>query len=164
VLDQILREWERWAGEVLESHISYPALTFFRSQHVNQSWLGALTAILDATSLIIAGLDGTRGVQAKATFAMARHAMVDLAQVARATYDPDLPDRLPPTELAGLRQYLSEKGLQLKQGPEFEEKLAHLRSLYEPYALSMARNLAVGPGNSGPEFSCAQRKTGAAAF
>ncbi|HTZ97947.1 MAG TPA: ion channel [Terriglobales bacterium] len=143
VLDQILREWERWAGEVLESHISYPALTFFRSQHVNQSWLGALTAILDATSLIIAGLDGTRGVQAKATFAMARHAMVDLAQVVKATYDPELPDRLPPAELARLRQYLSEKGLQLKQGPEFEEKLAHLRSLYEPYALSMARNLYI---------------------
>lgn len=143
VLDQILREWERWAGEVLESHISYPALSFFRSQHINQSWLGALTAILDASSLIIAGLDGTRGVQAKVTFAMARHAVVDLAQVEKAQYDPNPADRLPAEELARLRQYLSERGLQLKEGAEFEEKLAHLRSLYEPYAIAMARNLYI---------------------
>lgn len=143
VLDQILREWERWAGEVLESHISYPALTFFRSQHVNQSWLGALTAILDATSLIIAGMDATRSVQAKATFAMARHAVVDLAQVVKTKYDPDLPDRLPAEELTRLRQYLSEKGLQLKEGPEFDEKLAHLRSLYEAYAQAMAKHLYI---------------------
>lgn len=143
VLDQILREWERWSGEVLESHISYPALSFFRSQHVNQSWLGALTAILDATSLVIAGMDGTRSSQAKITFAMARHAVVDLAQVVKARYDPNSPDRLPAAELARLRQYLSNRGLQLNEGAAFEEKLAHLRSLYEPYALSMARNLSI---------------------
>jgi len=143
MLDQILREWERWAGEVLESHISYPALSFFRSQHVNQSWLGALTSILDASSLVIAGMDGTRGAQAKLTFAMSRHAVVDLAQVVKARYDPTLPDRLPAAELTRLRQYLAERGLQLKDGPEFEEKLAHLRSLYEPYVLSMARNLYI---------------------
>ena len=43
VLDGILRDWERWCAELLSSHISYPALVFFRSQHNNQSWLGALT-------------------------------------------------------------------------------------------------------------------------
>jgi len=143
VLDQILREWERWSGEVLESHISYPALSFFRSQHINQSWLGALTAILDASALVIAGMDASRSSQAKITFAMARHAVVDLAQVVKARYDPNPPDRLPAVELARLRQYLSDRGLQLKDGAAFEEKLAHLRSLYEPYTLSMARNLSI---------------------
>jgi hypothetical protein len=142
-LDDILREWERWSGEVLESHISYPALSFFRSQHVNQSWLGALTAILDATSLIIAGLDGDRAVQAKITFAMARHAVVDLSQVVKASYDPTHPDRLPAAEMKRLRQYLLDRGLPLRDGGEFEEKLRHLRSLYEPYVQSMARNLAI---------------------
>jgi len=29
VLDQIFKDWERWAAEVLESHLSYPALSFF---------------------------------------------------------------------------------------------------------------------------------------
>ena len=143
MLDEILREWERWAGEVLESHISYPALSFFRSQHVNQTWLGALTSILDASSLVIAGMDSSRSMQARVTFSMARHAVVDLAQVVKARYDPNPPDRLTATELARLRQYLSERGVQLQEGPEFEQKLAHLRSLYEPYVLSMARNLSI---------------------
>ena len=88
MLDQILRDWERWAAEVLESHLSYPALSFFRSQHNNQSWLGALITILDGSALVIAGVDGLRNEQAKITFAMARHAVVDLAQVVNARYNP----------------------------------------------------------------------------
>jgi Ion channel len=141
--DLILREWERWAGEVLESHISYPPLSFFRSQHSNQSWLGALTTILDTTALIIAGVDNVRCEQAKITFAMARHAVVDLAQVIRATYDPQQPDRMPDEELARLRKSLAERNVKLKEGPEIEEKLRHLRSLYEPYSQSIARALLI---------------------
>ena len=88
MLDQIFKDWERWAAEVLESHLSYPVLSFFRSQHNNQSWLGALITILDATALVIAGVDGLRFEQSKITFAMARHAVVDLAQVVNARYAP----------------------------------------------------------------------------
>ena len=64
-LDQILRDWEHWAAEVLESHLSYPVLLFYRSQHNNQSWLGALTTILDASALIIARVDGIGPEQAQ---------------------------------------------------------------------------------------------------
>jgi hypothetical protein len=141
--DQILRDWERWAGEVLESQISYPPLGFFRSQHSNQSWLGALTVILDASSLVIAGVDNLRSDQAKITFAMARHAVVDLAQVSKSTYDPAHPDRLPAEQLARLRKTLADRSVKLKEGPEFEETLRHLRSLYEPYSQSVARTLLI---------------------
>jgi hypothetical protein len=141
--DQILREWERWAGEVLESHISYPPLTFFRSQHTNQSWLGALTAILDSTALIIAGVDNLRCDQAKITFAVARHAVVDLAQVIRVTYDSQQPDRLPAEEMARLRKSLADHNVRPKEGPEFEDKLSHLRAMYEPYSQSIARRLLI---------------------
>jgi hypothetical protein len=143
VLDQIFRDWERWAAEVLESHLSYPALSFFRSQHNNQSWLGALTTILDASALVIAGVDSIRNEQAKITFAMARHAVVDLAQVVNARYNPHPIDRLPPQELKRLRESLAERGLNLREGAEFDEKLAHLRSLYEPYAVAIALNLSI---------------------
>ena len=98
VLDEVLRDWERWAAELLESQISYPVLTFFRSQHSNQSWLGALTTMLDVSSLVLTGIEGVHPGQAKLTFAMARHAAVDLAQVVNARYDPAAGDRL-----AGLR-------------------------------------------------------------
>ena len=141
--DQVLREWERWAAEVLESHISYPPLGFFRSQHSNQSWLGALTTILDATALVIAGVEGVRSEQARVTFAMARHALVDLIQVAKVTYQPDLPDRLPMEELARLRQSLAERGVRLKEGAEFEETLGQLRSLYETYSQTAALALLI---------------------
>ncbi|MGA9800443.1 MAG: potassium channel family protein [Terriglobales bacterium] len=143
VLDQIFKDWERWAAEVLESHLSYPALSFFRSQHNNQSWLGALITILDASALVIAGVDGLRNEQAKITFAMARHAMVDLAQVVNARYDPSAPDRLPPPELDRLRQKLGERGIKLREGAAFQEKLDSLRSQYEPYAAAIAVNLSI---------------------
>ena len=143
VLDQIFKDWERWAAEVLESHLSYPALSFFRSQHNNQSWLGALITILDGSALVIAGVDGLRNEQAKITFAMARHAMVDLAQVVSARYNPRPPDRLPLEELKRLRQSLAERGVKLRDGVQFEEKLSYLRSLYEPYAVAIALNLSI---------------------
>jgi hypothetical protein len=142
-LQDIFRDWERWAAELLESHISYPPLGFFRSQHINQSWLGALTMMLDASALVLAGIDGIPEEPAKLTFAVARHAMVDLAQLVSAQYDPLAPVRLDAEQLLKLRQALQEHGLRLLESAESEEKLRHLRSLYEPYALAMARNLLV---------------------
>jgi ion channel len=143
VLDRILKDWEHWAAEVLESHLSYPVLSFFRSQHNNQSWLGALTTILDASALLMTGLDGINDEQARLTFAMARHAVVDLAQVMRAQYDSHAEDRLTPADLNRLRAALGEEDLHLKDGAEPEEKLAQLRSLYEPYAIALARRLFI---------------------
>jgi voltage-gated potassium channel Kch len=142
-LDRLFRDWERWAAEVLESHLSYPVLSFYRSQHSNQSWLGALTVILDATALVMAGIEGVRGEQARRTFKMARHAVVDLAQVVNARYDPNVPERLSSEDLAELRAQLSQKGLQLRQGAEADQKLADLQALYEPYVHGIARNLLI---------------------
>jgi Ion channel len=141
VLDEVLREWERWAGELLESQISYPVLTFFRSQHSNQSWVGALTTMLDVTSLVLTGIEGVHPGQAKLTFAMARHAAVDLAQVVNAKYDSEAPDRLPEAEMTALRDALRAAGLRLRSDEYARDKLTKLRSMYEPYVHSTARNL-----------------------
>ncbi len=141
VLDEILRDWERWSAELLESHISYPVLSFFRSQHSNQSWLGALMTMLDVTSLILTGIEGVHAGQARLTFAMARHAAVDLAQVVNARYDAQAPDRLPDDAFQNLRDALAAANLQLRTTDEARQKLAKLRSMYEPYVHSTARNL-----------------------
>src|SRR3984885_336945 len=114
VLDGCLREWERWAGELLESHISYPVLSFFRSQHSNQSWLGTLQTMLDVTSLLLTGIEGVHSGQAKLTFAMARHAAVDLAQVVNARYDPAMAERLSEADRIALRDALTSAGLRLR--------------------------------------------------
>ena len=98
-ITSLLEEWERWAAELMESHISYPLLCYFRSQHTNQSWLSALTAILDASALLIAGVQGHPSRQAQLTFAMARHALVDLSQVFSQAPAKDMKDRLPDRDL-----------------------------------------------------------------
>ena len=141
VLDEVLREWERWSAELLESQISYPVLTFFRSQHSNQSWLAALTTMLDVTSLVLAGIEGVHPGQAKLTFAMARHAAVDLAQVVNAQHDPNAPDRLTEADLNGLRDALTAAGLQLRNDDYARDKLVKLRAMYEPYVHSTGLNL-----------------------
>ena len=141
VLDNIFRDWERWCADLLASHISYPVLCFFRSQHSNQSWLGALTAMLDVTSLVLAGIDGIPKEQAKLTFAMARHAVVDLSQVVNASYDPHSKDRLPDEGLAELRKYLANAGMRVKQDEAADQKLRKLRSLYEPYSEALGQRL-----------------------
>jgi hypothetical protein len=141
VFDEVLRDWERWAAELLESQISYPVLSFFRSQHSNQSWLAALTTILDVTSLVLTGIEGVQPGQAKLTFAMARHAAVDLAQVVNARHDPTAPDRLPNGDYDALVETLTQAGLRLKTDETARAKLTKLRSMYEPYVHSTGRNM-----------------------
>jgi Ion channel len=143
VLDGVLQDWERWSAELLESHISYPVLSFFRSQHSNQSWLGALLTMLDVTSLLLVGVDGIHPGQARLTFAMARHAAVDLAQVVNARYDPQEAERLTDAEFDTLRETLAAAGLKLRVGDEARQKLNKLRSMYEPYVHATARNLMI---------------------
>ena len=140
-LQQLLYQWERWAAELLESHLSYPVLGFFRSQHDNQSWLAALTAILDTCALVMVGLEGACQRQAELTFAIARHAVVDLSLVFRTPPRPPRTDRLPPEELASLRAALAAGGLALRSGSEADERLAELRRMYEPYVAVLAAYL-----------------------
>ena len=142
-LDTLLHEWEHWAAELLESHISYPVLAYFRSQHDNQSWLGSLTTILDATALLMVGIQGAPARQASLTFAMARHAVVDLSQVLQQPPIMDGENRLPPQELVTIYAVLQADGAPLRSGPAAEERLRELREMYEPYVLGMAKHLQV---------------------
>ena len=140
-LGQLLSDWERWAAELMESHLSYPVLCWFRSQHDNQSWLASLTTVLDACSLVIVGVDGASARQAQLTFAMARHAVVDLSQIFDASPQPPDLDRFPPAEMARLRGVLTAAGIPLRDGPVADQKLAELRRMYEPYVNSLSNYL-----------------------
>ena len=135
--DQLLRDFELWSAELLESHLSYPILCMYRSQHRDQSWLATLTAILDTCALLIVGVEGIPSPQAPLTFAMARRAMIDLhhlfsrGQPAAA----ETPDRLPADQMTRLRVIIERgHGATLPTGPEAEEKLRRLRATYEPAA------------------------------
>jgi voltage-gated potassium channel Kch len=142
-LRQLLRDWELWSAELLESHLSYPVLAYFRSQHENQSWLGALTAILDTCAFVIAELEGACARQAELTFAMARHAVVDLALIFQRPPRESERNRLPPEQLEDLRTRLEANGLKLHRGSTADQKLTELRQMYEPYMNSMSSYLVI---------------------
>ena len=140
-LSMLLIEWERWSAELLESHISYPLLCYFRSQHTNQSWLGALTAMLDTSALLIAGIRGHEARQAQLTFAMARHALVDLSQVFSLDPKRDMPDRLPPERYDELYDMLCQSGVKVCRDGKSYDRLREMRALYEPYAEALGAYL-----------------------
>ncbi len=143
-LCQFLRDWELWSAELLESHLSYPVLAYYRSQHSNQSWLGALTMILDASALVIVGVEGTPAQQARLTFAMARHTVVDLSQIFnRPPIEPQT-DRLSNDDLTRMRENLAEAGVALRSGDEADQKLTELRRSYEPYVNALSQFLLIG--------------------
>jgi hypothetical protein len=135
-----LAEWERWAAEVLESHLSYPVLSYYRSQHDNQSWLAALTAILDTCALIIAGLKKMDGYQAQLTFAMARHAVVDLALVFKLPPPSENSERLPAAEFQKLRDLLQGAGLPFCEVTGSAANVTQLRAMYEPFAHALGQH------------------------
>jgi len=141
-LGELLKDWERWCAELMESHLSYPVLAYFRSQHDNQSWVASLTSILDTCALVIVGIEGACEKQAELTFAIARHAVVDLAQVFNVS-PVELPqDRLPAESLRHIRGVLAEHGLKLRDGDAADQKLNKLRYMYEPYIYALGNYLS----------------------
>jgi hypothetical protein len=143
VIAPLFKDWEISSAEILESHLSYPILCYFRSQHDNQSWLASLTTILDACALVIVGIEGIDPFQARLTFAIGRHALVDLSQNLRAS--PKLVERAPldPQTLYELRAWLAKSGVRLAAGADADGKLAELRALYAPYAERLSKLLVM---------------------
>jgi Ion channel len=140
-LVDLLEKWELWSAELLESHLSYPVLAYFRSQHDNQSWIASLTAILDTCALTIAGIEGACARQAELTFAMSRHAIVDLAQIFGASPHALPIERLTPDDLLRLREKLAKFGMKLTSTPVADKKLSEMRMMYEPYVYALANHL-----------------------
>src|SRR3984957_16919153 len=141
VLTPYLRDWETWAAQLMESHLSYPVLCYFRSQHDNQSWLAAFTAVLDVSALIVAYGSGSAKWQAQMTFAISRHAVADLAEVLRVPASRPAKDRLAPAEVVQVRNLLVECRASSKCGESGDKKLAELREMYEPYLNGLSLRL-----------------------
>lgn len=138
-----LKDWEHWSAELLETHLTYPVLAYFRSQHDNGSWVGSLTAILDTCALLMVSPEGSCQHQANLTFAIARHAVVDLSLVFKIPPRRPTHDRLPPDALAKLQTFLTEAGRKMHAGEAAEKKLTELRQMYEPYLNSLAAYFSV---------------------
>ena len=110
-IEPLLAEWERWAAELLESQLSFPVLAFYRSQHDNQNWLAGLAAILDTTSILLSNFPTVNRHQVQITFAMARHAAVDLALIFHASEPKVLAERLSTQQYHKFLHELHDKGV-----------------------------------------------------
>jgi nitrate reductase NapE component len=143
-LRMLLRDWERWSAELLESHISFPVLSYFRSQHDNQSWVAALTTILDVCAFVMVTIDDAAGPTARLTFAMARHAVVDLCAVFRLKPTPPPADRLSREKEQRFESYLAAGGVRLRLVDGASARLAALRAMYEPYVQALSDFLIMG--------------------
>ena len=141
-LGQTLSDWEQWAAELLESHLSYPVLVFYRSQHDRQSWLASLTAVLDTCAVVIASGAIEPGRQAKLTFAMARHAIIDLTLILNQPPIRPTPERMTERERPRILQAFTDAGLPM-QGDTALAEFARMRDMYEPYLFALGLFLAV---------------------
>jgi hypothetical protein len=170
-LTALLAEWERWCAQMLETHISYPILCYYRSQHDNQSWLAALTAVLDTCALLITTIDdGSEGPactrQAQLTFAIGRHTLVDLGHVFRLERAEQRLRRKPVArlteeEFGRLCEVLGRAGFSLCGDGGARERLRAIGVLYEPHACALAEYLRLGlPGWAPPVADPRGRKDG----
>lgn len=151
-LRDYLGEAEGWVAEMMETHLSYPLLAYYRSQHVNQNWLAALTTIVDTSAAIIAALpEGVPGV-AEQTYAIGRHALSDLAHTFRVPAAEA--DRLTNDAFDDIWNAVETHPLrETTTDPEtMRRRLDHLRNAYEPHAIGLSVALALAlPGWSPSE-------------
>lgn len=142
-LDGYLAQWETWATELMETHLSYPIIGYFRSQHINQNWVSALTAIVDTSAFAIAYAPKGEVQYARFTFAIGRHALADLAHSYGAKVPTDMPDRLPDQQLEILCNEVTASGLQIVNTPAARDIFRSLQSRYERNASAVANLLAL---------------------
>jgi hypothetical protein len=140
-LERDFRSWEEWAAELMETHLSYPILGYYRSQHVNQNWLAALTAMVDAAAFVTAVEGEGENEAAEITFAIGRHALADLAHQYRVKYGRG--ERLSEGDFDRLYEAVEDAATRPVGREEALRRLTELRSSYEPKAQGLAQLLAL---------------------
>jgi hypothetical protein len=142
-LDALLCDWESWGAELLDSHLSYPMLAYYRSQHDDHSWLGGLAAVMDACALVLVGVSEMKPLQARMTFAMARHVVVEMGRSLHVAPKRNPPNRLSHEDFLRIEDLFQAAGVKWSGGAGAEETLAALRATYEPMLHSLADYLLI---------------------
>ncbi|MGH9122925.1 MAG: hypothetical protein ACRDYC_13445 [Acidimicrobiales bacterium] len=129
VLYRFFAEWEMWTAEVLESHVSYPMLALFRSQHRGQSWITALGVVTDAATLTCACVVGADQREPYFMYRRGRRAVMEIADRLHVT--PAAPvDWLTEANFDVAWAQLSGLGLPLRDRDEAWRQLQELRAAY----------------------------------
>jgi hypothetical protein len=152
-LDPLLMEGQRWAAQVMESHLAYPPLTYFRSSHDYQSWIGTLGTLLDASTLLITTVEGTHSGEARIFYNMGRHATHDLANHLGVPKEAESAG-LERSEFETACERLAKAGYTLRDRDASWIRFADMRATYAPQLNALARFFEIPPlqwiGDRGP--------------
>ncbi len=133
-----------WTATVLESHLAYPILGYFRSSHDRESWIATLGALLDASALARTVVTDV-ALRAHATLYldMGAHAIHDLA----GYYKLDVPGAagIEREEFDSALGRLREAGLPLRDDGAGWEEFGRIRSRYAASLQAMAHFWAIPP-------------------
>ena len=143
VLKETFDEWRKWSAMVLESHLAYPVLIYFRSSHDNEAWINSFGAMMDAAALIITSTDDRSKGAAKLMFTVGNHLVEDLTWALRLKTSPDV--IIERSEYMAAIARLRAAGYQVKDGEESWTKFSHFRSKYASWLNLMAALLAAPP-------------------
>jgi len=145
ILADTFEEWRKWSAMVLESHLAYPLLFYFRSSHDNEAWINSFGAVMDASSLVLSSMeDGEEFTgAAKLMMTVGNHLIEDTAWVfnIQSESDPIIEREEYVTAVARLRA----AGYDMRDGEEHWQKFAKLRGKYAFVLNRMAQWLATPP-------------------
>jgi hypothetical protein len=146
IIDDLPRFFEHaqnWCADVLETHLAYPVLCYFRSTHVGMSWVGALGAMLDAATLVISTVKGVPKGQAQLMHSVGSHLVYDVAHYFRLL-GPEL-TLVEQQEFITARERLGAAGYSLEPEPESWQTFCRLRAEYASSLNNLARHWAITP-------------------
>jgi hypothetical protein len=126
-LRDMFDEWRRWSAMVLESHLAYPLLVYFRSSHDNEAWINSFGAVMDAATLVMSSVDDDAEGAARLMFTVGNHLVEDLTWVLRLKPATDAIVEREEFDQAVAR--LKKAGYQVKDGDAWKQ-FVDLRSRY----------------------------------
>jgi len=134
-LPDLFREWEVWTAEVLDTHVSYPLLGYFRSSHDNVSWISSLGAVLDTASLVMTTIKNVPRGHAKITHRVGTHLVEDITNILHLKGDGSAVDR---DEFAVVYGKLAKVGYELEPEDEAWHAFERERASYAGRLLALA--------------------------
>lgn len=138
-------DWRGWAAAVLESHLAYPSLVFFRSSHDNEAWLNSFGAVMDAAVLVMSTVEDRSAGPAKLMYRVGTHLVEDLAWYFRRWAVPADTPIIEKFEFDEAWGRLKKAGYRCNAPEEAWTKFAQLRSRYAAPINGLARALAIIP-------------------
>ena len=142
-LSHVFRDWQAWAAEVLDSHLAYPILAYFRSSHDNDSWISSLGAVMDAATLVLTTIEDGPKAWAKLSRAVGGHCIEDLVLYFGLPVQPEV--GLERAEFDEARVRLQQAGFQLQDAEQSWANFSRLRLEYAGRINALARYWATPP-------------------